>query len=229
MKLLSALNPVLDFFLPAYCQLCMRPIVAAGNSDYPYLCQACSSRLRPIIFLAQDQTSPAIVSFYEYNETASQLLRLYKYCEKFQLAAFFSQLILRSLGSARGDLRDNYDLLVPIPSPRERQHKRGYNHMALIVRALSADLHIPYSLEALALTRQPLAQATLSYARRKKNLTCAFRANDGIVGGKKLLLIDDVTTTGATLKAAGQTLVKAGADEIGAITLFYAKHRRNSV
>ncbi len=111
------------------------------------------------------------------------------------------------------------DIVVPVPLGRKRHRDRGYNQSALLARPLALALGLPYSSRALKRKRDTRTQVGLSIEQRRKNVEGAFEAKLGLVAGKKVLLVDDVMTTGATMNAAGQALKQAGATEIIGLTM----------
>ena len=116
--------------------------------------------------------------------------------------------------------RGEFDFLVPIPLHPKRKHKRGFNQAALLARKLSHLIAIPCCEMALRRVRDTAPQVGLSDSERLRNLHAAFQcSNRALVVGKRLLLIDDVMTTGATLASAAAALVSAGANRVSALTL----------
>ena len=112
------------------------------------------------------------------------------------------------------DVLSGADAVVPVPLYRARQLARGFNQSADIAR----HLHLPV-VPALTRTRHTAPQADLPAGRRHGNVRAAFAPTRvDVWRGARLVLVDDVTTTGATLEACARTLVEAGAAEVRAIT-----------
>jgi competence protein ComFC len=109
-----------------------------------------------------------------------------------------------------------FDAIVPVPLHRSRRRKRGFNQAELLARGISGKLRATVSdtLEAVRSTRD---QIELSAAQRRANVAGAYRAKESLRG--RILLVDDVFTTGATMHACAQTLLRAGASEIHALSL----------
>lgn len=106
------------------------------------------------------------------------------------------------------------DLLIPVPSSREKLKLRGYNQAALIARQAGRLTRRPVDTGLLLKTGEAATQAELGRAERLKNLQSAFAASRPIPAGLKIGLVDDVITTGATLESCEVALRKAGAESI---------------
>jgi len=113
-----------------------------------------------------------------------------------------------------GDVLRGADAVVPVPLHRLRQLARGFNQSADLARHLNLPV-----VSALTRTRNTAPQADLPAGRRHANVRAAFAVRRREAWqGATLVLVDDVTTTGATLEACARTLVDAGAGEVRAIT-----------
>jgi len=112
-----------------------------------------------------------------------------------------------------------YELLVPIALHPARLRERGYNQSALLARALTAAKPEQLAEAGLRRVRRTDAQASLSASERARNVDGAFRADPRICAGRAIVLIDDVCTTGATLRAAAAALRDAGATEVSAAVI----------
>lgn len=108
------------------------------------------------------------------------------------------------------------DAVAPIPLHRARQRQRGYNQAALIADVVAAHLEVPVAAGVLRRTRATPPQAALRAAERATNLLGSFEA--GTVDGD-MLLVDDITTTGATFEAAARALLKSGATRVYALAI----------
>ncbi len=120
----------------------------------------------------------------------------------------------------REGLLENVDLIIPVPLHRKREKSRGYNQAALLSSALSELTGVPWLSEALVRTRNTPPQVSLQAAERITNLKGAFKVKKAEkVAGRVVLLVDDVFTTGSTLRECAGELSKAGAREVRAATL----------
>lgn len=110
-------------------------------------------------------------------------------------------------------LAGSFDACIPVPLHRRREQARGYNQSALLARAFARQVELPVCETWLRRSRETVSQTTLSAAERQQNTAGAFTAS-GEVAAKRLLLVDDVITTGATLNACAQALCEAGASAV---------------
>ncbi len=144
-----------------------------------------------------------------FTHPASKLIHTLKYNGAFALAKPLAQM----MAAAWGAWQVPVDLVLPIPLHASRERERGYNQSALLARAFCQKVGLPCAEEVLQRTRFTTPQVGLSATERLENVQDAF-ATKGALQGKRVLLIDDVCTTGATMAAAALALQKAGAHAV---------------
>lgn len=115
-------------------------------------------------------------------------------------------------------LAGSIDLIVPTPLHRSRRRERGYNQSAKLAASVAQGLGVRMAAGALERWRSTAQQAQLDRDARQTNVAGAFRAGSKSVAGRSVLLIDDVMTTGATLRACAVALLEAGARDVAALT-----------
>ncbi|MCJ2069058.1 ComF family protein [Methylobacterium sp. J-030] len=152
-----------------------------------------------------------------YEGAARRLVHRLKYEDRLDLAKVMARMM-----AARGRLLiAEADCLVPVPLHRARLWRRRFNQAALLGRAIAADAALPFAPAALARVRATRSQVGLSRAARAENLSGAFRvpaAEAHRIRGRRVLLVDDVTTTGATGNAAARALLRGGAVSVDLLT-----------
>ena len=136
----------------------------------------------------------------------------FKYKNRREYGDFYVQELLRACGEAVRSW--NPDLLIPIPLHKSRRRKRGFNQAELIARGLGKELGIPVSADSLLRTKKTSPQKELNDQERKSNLKNAFQLAKDNVKFKKILLIDDIYTTGSTIDAAASVLLDHGAEKV---------------
>ena len=110
------------------------------------------------------------------------------------------------------------DLVSPVPLGVARLKERGYNQAALLARPIALALTLTYKPNAVRRIRETRTQVGLALDQRRANVEGAFSSNSAIVSGKNLLIVDDVTTSGATLDACADALIGCGANQVYALT-----------
>lgn len=178
------------------CQKCGRPVSRPGQH-----CYNCRQQPLPL-----QQIRAAAV----YRDPLGRAIRRMKYSGTSALAEPLAGLML----AAWPQWQTAVDLVLPIPLYPERERKRGYNQSALLVQQLCQSLQWTTATGALWRTRHTRPQVELSGRERLQNVVDAFQADPAVVAGKSILLVDDVCTTGATMAAAAQALLAAGAGPI---------------
>ena len=143
-----------------------------------------------------------------------------KYCRNVALGDALAQ----QLADYVGKLSWSVDLVVPVPLGKKRLKERGYNQVALVAMPIAATYHWRYAPRALIRSRETSSQVGLSAIERQENVYGAFQADDALVFGATILLMDDVATTGATMTACSAALLDAGAKSIYGLTLTRALH-----
>jgi ComF family protein len=115
------------------------------------------------------------------------------------------------------------DLVAPVPLSAKRKRERGYNQAALLARPLALGMDWSYLPGVIARTRDTESQVGKTLKQRRENVSGAFTARPSLVTGKRVLLVDDVLTTGATLDSAASALKQAGATEVSAVVVSRAE------
>ena len=147
-----------------------------------------------------------------YIDPLPHSLARFKYKNCRQYASFYADEILRSKG--RQILAVSPDVFVPVPVHRKRKRKRGYNQAELLARALGKRLHIPVDTEILCRNINTMPQKELGQKLRTINLSKAFQPGKKIVEYNKVMLVDDIYTTGATIDTCAAVLKRCGCKEI---------------
>jgi ComF family protein len=145
------------------------------------------------------------------------LVRALKYSARLDLVRYCARCL-----HERMDGLGEFDAIVTVPVDSRRVIKRGHDHCSLIANRLARISKVPFLREVLERTRSVPPQVGLPREERERNVRGAFGANrrraDRIAGGR-VLIVDDVLTTGATLNDCARALTKAGAREFAALTL----------
>jgi ComF family protein len=156
-------------------------------------------------------------SYGYYTAELSRVIQEFKFHGRRNLTSLLAPLLTETfLGSWR---EEDFDLVVAVPLHPKRKRERGYNQSELLARALARSAAIPYS-RPLARIRPTLPQVGLTDSQRLENVRKAFRCDSAqAVSQRRILLVDDVMTTGATVASAAQALLEAGALRVSVLTV----------
>jgi ComF family protein len=174
-------------------------------------CPACARTLAPPV-----ETRPGEIAAFAYGGALAQAIASFKYAGRPDRARPLAQLLRRALGPLRADPPD---FVVPVPLHPSRLVARGFNQAALLAGPVAHDLGARFAPLGLARVRETAAQAGLDREARLHNVREAFAARRPRFTGARVLLVDDVRTSGATLAACEWALRAAGAEEVGSLVL----------
>ncbi len=162
----------------------------------------------------------AAYSFGFYEDALRELIHLFKYGRVQTLSSPLGRLLALALPSGQ-----TFDVIVPMPLHWRKRWQRGFNQSQLLAGEIGRRTTLPVK-NALRRVRYTNAQAGLTNAKRRINVSGAFRAKKSqAIHGKRVLLIDDVMTTGATAAAGARALKLAGARHVTLLTLARADRR----
>jgi ComF family protein len=161
-------------------------------------------------------------SYGRYRGKLKDAILLYKYRSFQVLGHDFARLILRTLGKDE-KIWWEADVIIPVPLHRKRKKIRGFNQAKVIAEELARLKEIKLEEGVLKKVKNVPPQTLLEMDERKENVSGAFRVVDeDKIKGKTIILVDDVYTTGSTVKECSAVLKKAGAREIRALTVAQA-------
>jgi len=220
----------LDLALPPLCAACREPVEGKG------LCPECWSKLSfitrpycerlgiPFVY----DPGPGILSMQaiadppaynraraavRFDEISRALVHALKYGDRLDLAPMMG----RWIGQAGRELLAEADALVPVPLHWRRLWARRFNQSAALAAAISRDSGVPIAIGALKRVKATAQQVGLTQSERAANIQGAFRVpEDGKaeVAGRRLVLVDDVLTSGATVEGCARALLRAGAANV---------------
>ncbi|MGN0342923.1 MAG: double zinc ribbon domain-containing protein [Roseburia sp.] len=219
---------LLDILFPRRCPLCDqvipmdRLICEPCSGKLPYLreplCKKCGKSL------SDDRTeycrdcSRKAHSFragravFSYEGRMRESLYRFKYANRREYGAFYGEQAAILYGS--WIKRCGVEAVIPVPLHRKRRQKRGYNQAEIFARELADRVGLPVRTDLVSRVVNTRPQKELDVEQRRKNLKKAFTINRSIVQLRKVLLVDDIYTTGSTVDAVTQVLRDAGVEEI---------------
>ncbi len=228
------MNPIaqlLEFFYPTRCLVCLQAGAIVHPQCYgklPYVkepfCHQCSAPLFDqrchSTLCAMSDSHRALTgvrsAFWHEGGSREAVLRL-KYRGVATLREWAASEAAGALG--RFHLADHFELVLSVPLHIEHLRKRGYNQAEIVAERLAPRLQRPYGGDWLVRRQATHSQVGLNAQQRASNIHNAFGWNGPTLNGQRVLLFDDVCTTGATLNECAGVIKKAGAGEVWAFTL----------
>ncbi|ABR46948.1 phosphoribosyltransferase [Alkaliphilus metalliredigens QYMF] len=194
----------IDFFPEHCCHQCGKIL---SMTEAVGLCQACESK--PPSF-------ERAIAVFQYQGHIKRLIFRFKYEHEPYLSRIMGQMLADSYEKEALEV----GLIIPVPLHYKRQKQRGFNQAELLAKYMSQQVKQPYDPDVLIRSQETIIMHHLTRQQREENVKQAFMVkNPGLIVNQKLLLIDDIVTTGATLKACSRVLLEAGAQSVTALTL----------
>lgn len=206
----------INLLYPLHCLGCQKPVEAENSF---HLCGKCAASIK-YNAMPPFELEPGCTKAYSaclYDGVLKDLIHLFKYRGKTVLSKVFSKLMIDYIKD-NPEIKD-VDMLTVVPLHKKRLREREFNQSLLLANPICETFIIP-SKNALEKTRSTKYQNELLKSERLINLKGAFNVREkNDINNKKILLIDDVMTTGATLSECADTLLKNGAKSVTCFTL----------
>lgn len=218
---------LLGILYPRTCPLCGIKITGI------YICDECRKKLpyitgerccrcgKPVMGEDREYCSDCKKGKHKYKKGLApfmhtgelkQAIYKIKYNNKREYIDFFADEIIKR--HKKEILSWGCDRIVPVPLYKKKKLERGFNQAEIIAAKLSGKLNIPYSSKILIRAKDTQPQKRLNDIQRKKNVKRAFKIDKNIVKLNKVLLVDDIYTTGTTIDECSRVLLEAGAEDI---------------
>lgn len=238
---MELLRAFLDVIFPPVCHLCKTPVPEAGQL---HLCDACLGAMTPITSplcprcgvphgteggidhlcgscILTPPSFDAARGALLYAGPIQELIHRHKYGHKAHLRRPLALLAIQHLTPFVQSVAP--DVIVPVPLHRDRLRERGFNQAVLMGAVLAREWRLPLLRHTLRRVRPTVAQVTLSAPERRVNVRGAFAVSDpAAVEGRRVLLVDDVSTTGSTVAECSRVLRGAGAGAVFVATVALA-------
>jgi len=198
-----------------WCQDCLAKIQVI----MPPLCETCGEHLPNGKICSNCIITPlqitSLRSWACFSDPLRKAIHQLKYYRNVGLGDYFSDYLSDVLVTAGWAI----DVVIPVPLGVARRKVRGYNQASLLALPLALKFDLSFQPKILSRIRETISQTELNFMQRQENVAGAFYAPRGLVDGKNILIIDDVTTSGSTLNSCGDALFSAGAANVYGLTL----------
>ena len=221
------LNHLLDIIYPKSCEGCKEALLGGEN----LICTKClielprtNSHIYPIEeiekkFWGKIRVANTITYMkFSKKGIVQSLLHALKYRDKPELGTYLGELYGKELKEVNFDKK--IDLIIGIPLNQEKEKQRGYNQANFIAEGLSKALNVPFDTDATQRVINTSTQTKKGRMERFNNVNEAFEIIDNaMIRNKRIAIVDDVLTTGATIESFGKALLESGCSEISVITM----------
>ncbi len=238
MSVASLLDAILSVVYPFHCKLCSQFIARRETGPIcplcwteiellePPLCSRCGCALNEVA-LSAGRLCPECLrhtppfacarSAAAYRGQLREMVHLFKFQGRLDIGKKLASLLV-SLYRRTPELAA--DVVLPVPLHKKRLKARGFNQSEVLARALARCCRLPLANKALARKKNTPPQSELAGRARRKNVAKAFVAQRPFpLAGKRVLLVDDIYTTGSTVAECSRTLLAAGARQVAVLTL----------
>lgn len=220
---MNLLERALEYiFLPS-CGIC-------GKLGEGYLCEKCGKILEKYVISHNDYRNIDVnniksinsdidrLHIFQYKELIRKLIIQYKFNNKSYLYKTFCEFIVKNKKAF--DFIKSYDIIIPVPMHNKKKSLRGYNQSELIAKELAKKAEIEIFTDVLKKVKNNKVQSSLNKEDRKNNVKDVYKLiNKEKIYNKKVLIFDDIYTTGATIEACKKEILKANVKQFGILTL----------
>ena len=212
---MNFINSALDYFFPPICGMC-------GEINENYICNNCYENIKKIkkcvINEYNNRNFSKHLYIFRYEGIIRNKIIEYKFEDKGYLYKMFAKIILSDKKTC--NFIKKYDVIIPVPISKKRKKKRGYNQSELVANELAQKLNQDIWTDIIIKKKDNKPQSELNKLERIKNVEDIYETNKPIeVKNKKVLLLDDIYTTGSTVNEIARKLKQNQTQEIGVITL----------
>lgn len=209
------IEKLLNLVYPPTCGIC-------GKLNNDFLCKKCEKILETEAIYGVDKALDKYFNehlyIFAYQGIIRRIILKYKFQEESYLYKTFVNFLLKNENFF--EKMEKYDTIVPVPISKKRQKERGYNQSELIAKEIANSSNLRLETECLFKTKNIIEQSKLNREERQKNIQRVYElVNLEKLYKKKILLVDDIYTTGSTVNECAKELMKAKPMKIGVFTL----------
>lgn len=191
--------PQISFIYQPVCFKCGKPLESATEE----LCHDCTDK---------NFEFKRGVAAFSYSKAMKKSMYGFKYNNRREYGDFYA----KSIWEFGDRIISGWDcdVMIPVPLHIKRQRKRGYNQATVLAKALEKYLKLPVDDKFLIRVKNTVPQKELETKERKNNIEKAFQTSSNVIKYRKVILVDDIYTTGATINECAKVLKKAGVQEV---------------
>ena len=209
------IEKLIDFVYPPTCGIC-------GKLNNDFLCKKCEKVLETEAIYGVDKVLEKYFNehlyIFVYQGILRRIILKYKFQEEAYLYKTFVNFLLKNENFF--EKIKKYDTIVPVPISKKRKKKRGYNQSELLAKEIAYNANLVLEKESLYKIKDIVEQSKLNKENRLKNIQGVYElVNKEKLNKKKILLIDDIYTTGSTVNECSKVLRNAKPNKIGVLTL----------
>lgn len=237
MTVKKIMDNIYDYIYPPRCPVCDGVLFDKDMPERPMVCSGCMGKIRFISQptcmrcgkpmdgemeeLCHDCANKKFdyqrgVAAFCYSKEMKRSMYGFKYNNRREYGKYYAKMIYEANGNVIQSW--NADVLIPVPLHPKRQRKRGYNQALVLAKCLNEYLGIPVDEGALSRIKNTVPQKELATKERNNNIEKAFQTGANVIKYRKVILVDDIYTTGATINECAKVLRASGVDEVYFIT-----------
>ncbi|MCL2859708.1 MAG: ComF family protein [Oscillospiraceae bacterium] len=211
---MNYIEEILNLVYPNVCGIC-------GKINKISICNKCNIKIKQYINPKLEKLENNKIGYmylFKYDNILREKMILYKFHENSYLFKMFSEIVIKN--ELANNFLKQYDIIIPVPIHKNRKKSRGYNQSELIAKELAKNLKIQITTNTLIKQKNNISQSTLNKIERIQNVKNVYALkNDRILKNKKVLIFDDIYTTGSTVSECIKTVKQAQPKQIGVLTL----------
>lgn len=205
---MKIIEKAFDLIFPPACGIC-------GKLGEGYICKRCYEEIKPYIY---QKVENKIFYLLNYKDIIRNKMIEFKFNDKSYLSHMFCEIFVKSKIGC--EFTKKYDIIIPIPMYKQKKNIRGYNQSELIAKKIAKHFKVPICTNVLVKYKNTPMQSSLGKEERIKNVQNVYKVNDKEkIKGKKVLLLDDIYTTGATIEECKRIMQLEGNKNIGTIII----------
>ena len=205
---MNLIESVKNFLCPPVCGFC-------GNFNINHLCVDCEKKANKLRNIKKEKSC---LCFYKYKDQIRDILINYKFNQK----SYLYNTLVKILTNQKNicEILKSYDIIIPVPIHKKRKLKRGYDQVYLIAKELGKYMDLEIDSNVLIKDVDNVPQSSLNKIERIQNVKGVYKVkNSQRIENKRIILFDDIYTTGSTVKECSEILEKSGAKEVLAVTI----------